>query len=154
VLPAIAASRNGRLVSIASRDLDRARAMALQHAITKVARGAAKVLADRDVGAVYIPLVNSQHKEWTGSAGRQQSVLLKELGLNAEEAAVMADASGAQPVLMEAFMHPSIRACAFVEGLRGVEGRCDKLWFSAEHPPTAPPARARWRCAARRRLLR
>ena len=125
VLPAIAASRNGRLVSIASRDLERARAIASQHAIRKVARDYDDVLADPEVEAVYIPLVNSLHKEWTerSLAAGKHVLCEKPLGMNAEEAAVMADASHRSGrLLMEAFMyrfHPSIRA--FVEGLRGDE---------------------------------
>jgi D-xylose 1-dehydrogenase (NADP+, D-xylono-1,5-lactone-forming) len=125
VLPAIAASRNGRLVSIASRDVDRARAMASQHAISKIARGYDDVLADPEVDAVYIPLVNSLHKEWTerSLAAGKHVLCEKPLGMNADEAAAMAGASrSAGRLLMEAFMyrfHPRMRA--FVEGLGGDE---------------------------------
>jgi xylose dehydrogenase (NAD/NADP) len=125
VLPAIAASRNGRLVSIASRDLERARAMASQHAIDKVAGDYDDVLADPEVEAVYIPLVNSLHREWTerSLAAGKHVLCEKPIGMNAEDAAVMADASRRSGrLLMEAFMyrfHPRMRA--FVEGLRGDE---------------------------------
>jgi len=125
VLPAIAASRNGRLVSIASRDLERAGNMASQHAIPKVARDYEEVLADPEVEAVYIPLVNSLHREWTerSLAAGKHVLCEKPLGMNADEALVMADASRrSRRILMEAFMyrfHPRMRA--FVEGLHGDE---------------------------------
>jgi D-xylose 1-dehydrogenase (NADP+, D-xylono-1,5-lactone-forming) len=125
VLPAIAASRNGRLVSIASRDPDRAGAMASQHSIPKVASDYDEVLADPAVDAVYIPLVNSLHKEWTqrALAAGKHVLCEKPLGMNAAEAEAMADAARrSKRLLMEAFMyrfHPRMRA--FVEGLRGDE---------------------------------
>ena len=125
VLPAIAASRNGRLVSIASRDPERAREMASRHAIPSVARDYDDVLADPAVEAVYIPLVNSLHKEWTerSLAAGKHVLCEKPLGMNADEAAVMADASRRSGrLLMEAFMyrfHPRMRT--FVEGLHADE---------------------------------
>ena len=99
--------------------------MASQHAIPKVARDYDEVLADPAVEAVYIPLVNSLHKEWTehSLAAGKHVLCEKPLGMNADEAAVMADASRrSRRLLMEAFMyrfHPRMRA--FVEGLRGDE---------------------------------
>jgi len=125
VLPAIAASRNGRLVSIASRDPQRAEAMAEDHSFVRVAQGYDEVLADPDVDAVYIPLVNSLHKEWSerSLAAGKHVLCEKPLGMNAAEAAAMADASRRSgKLLMEAFMyrfHPRMRA--FVAGLRGDE---------------------------------
>ncbi len=125
VLPAIVASRNGRLISVASRDLERAGELASHHAIPKVARDYDEVLADPEVEAVYIPLVNSLHREWTerALAAGKHVLCEKPLGMNADEAATMADASRrSRRLLMEAFMyrfHPRMRA--FVEGLRGDE---------------------------------
>ena len=125
VLPAIAASRNGRLVSIASRDPERARALAAANGIPRVTPNYDEVLTDPEVDAVYIPLVNSLHREWTerSLAAGKHVLCEKPLGMNAEEAAVMAGASRRSGrVLMEAFMyrfHPRMRA--FVEGLGGDE---------------------------------
>jgi xylose dehydrogenase (NAD/NADP) len=125
LLPAIVASRNGSLVAIASRDPERARAMAAQHTIPKVAGTYEEVLADRDVDAVYIPLVNSMHKEWTqrALAAGKHVLCEKPLGVNAAEAEEMAEAAGRSGrLLMEAFMyrfHPAMRA--FVAGLSGDE---------------------------------
>jgi predicted dehydrogenase len=125
VLPAIQASRNGRLVSIASRDSERARAFASDFGIERVAPDYDAVLADPDVHAVYIPLVNNIHLEWTQRAFDAGKHVLceKPLGMNAAEAVAMADAARRSGrLLMEAFMyrfHP--RARAFVEGLKGQE---------------------------------
>jgi len=122
VLPAIAASRNGRLVAIASRDRDRASAMASQHAIPNVADDYDAVIADSDVDAVYIPLVNSLHKEWTlrALAAGKHVLCEKPLGLNSAEAEQMAAAARSSGcLLMEAFMyrfHPRIQE--FVAALR------------------------------------
>ena len=99
--------------------------MASEHGIARVARDYDAVLADPDVDAVYIPLVNNLHLEWTLRAFQAGKHVLceKPLGMNAAEAERMAEASARSGrLLMEAFMyrfHP--RARAFVEGLRGKE---------------------------------
>ena len=99
--------------------------MASQYAIRKVAGDYDDVLADPEVEAVYIPLINSLHKEWTehSLAAGKHVLCEKPLGMNAEEAAEMAGASRRSGLrLMEAFMyrfHPRMRA--FVEGLHGDE---------------------------------
>jgi predicted dehydrogenase len=123
VLPAIQASGNGRLVSISSRDEERAAAFASEFAIERVANDYDALLADPDVDAVYIPLVNNLHLEWTLRAFEAGKHVLceKPLGMNAGEAVEMVDAARrSDRLLMEAFMyrfHP--RPQAFVDGLRG-----------------------------------
>jgi xylose dehydrogenase (NAD/NADP) len=125
VLPAIRASRNGRLVAIAARDHERAEKFATEHGIHHVAAGYEAVLNDPDVDAVYIPLVNNLHLEWTLRAFEAGKHVLceKPLGMNAFETEQMTSAANATGrLLMEAFMyrfHP--RARAFVESLRGEE---------------------------------
>jgi xylose dehydrogenase (NAD/NADP) len=121
-MPAIAASSNGRLVAIASRDEGRARALAARHGVERVSASYEALLEDPEVEAVYIPLVNSLHREWTLRAlGAGKHVLCeKPLGMDAGEAEEMGAAAGAAGRhLMEAFMyrfHPRIRT--LVAGLR------------------------------------
>ena len=99
--------------------------MAQSHSIPTVARDYDEVLADREVTAVYIPLVNSLHRNWTlrALAAGKHVLCEKPLGMNAGEAEEMAAAARESGlVLMEAFMyrfHP--RMLAFVDGLRGDE---------------------------------
>lgn len=122
VMPAIAASGNGRLVAIGSRDAGRARELASRHGVGRVAPGYEGVLEDPEVEAVYIPLHNSVHREWTlrAVAAGKHVLCEKPLGMNAGEAEEMgAAAQKAGVLLMEAFMyrfHP--RPMAFVDGLR------------------------------------
>jgi xylose dehydrogenase (NAD/NADP) len=122
VLPAIAASDNGRLVAIASRDRSRAELLASKHSIAKVSASYEALIEDADVGAVYIPLVNNLHKEWTlrAIAAGKHVLCEKPLGMDAAEAEEVASAAKAAGIhVMEAFMyrfHPRMRA--FVEGLR------------------------------------
>ncbi len=108
VLPAITKSSNGRLVAIAARDPERARAMAAAHRAVRALATYEAVLEDPEVDAVYIPLVNSLHREWTLralSAGKHV-LCEKPLAMNAAEAEELAAASArAGRLLMEAFMY-------------------------------------------------
>ena len=122
VLPAIAKSNNGRVVAIASRDPHRARKAAEGYAGAEVAESYDALLEDPRVDAVYIPLVNNVHKEWTlrALAADKHVLCEKPLAMNAveaEEMAVAAESTGKH--LMEAFMyrfHPRTRR--FVDSLR------------------------------------
>jgi D-xylose 1-dehydrogenase (NADP+, D-xylono-1,5-lactone-forming) len=108
VLPAIAASSNGRLVAIASRDVARAEQMAAPYRGVRVGGSYDALLADPDVEAVYIPLINSEHRDWTIRALKAGKHVLceKPLALNARDAAEMASvAETAQRLLMEGFMY-------------------------------------------------
>lgn len=114
VIPAIHASRNGRLVAIGSRDLARAERIAVSARGVRAYGSYQGVIEDDEVDAVYIPLPNSQHLEWTLRALRAGKHVLceKPLGLTADEVRQMFDASEQSgTVLMEAFMyrfHPQI----------------------------------------------
>jgi D-xylose 1-dehydrogenase (NADP+, D-xylono-1,5-lactone-forming) len=122
VLPAIAASSNGRLVAIAARDAGRARKMASPYPDLGVLDSYEAVLADPGVDAVYVPLVNSAHREWTLRAldAGKHVLCEKPLAMNAQEAEAMAAAAASSGrLLMEAFMyrfHP--RIAALVTSLR------------------------------------
>jgi len=121
VLPAIAASKNGRVVAIASRDPGRARTAANAYPGAKAIHSYEALLANPEVDAVYIPLVNNLHKEWTlrAVAAGKHVLCEKPLAMNAQEAEEMAVvAKSAGKHLMEAFMyrfHPRTRR--FVEAL-------------------------------------
>ena len=115
MLPAIAASTNGRVVALASRSTDRARQMLAPYAGAEVLDSYDAVLARPDVDAVYIPLPNSLHKPWTlrALASGKHVLCEKPLALDAEEAEEMALAAvRSGRLLMEAFMyrfHPDMR---------------------------------------------
>jgi xylose dehydrogenase (NAD/NADP) len=82
-----------------------------------------KLLADPEVDAVYIPLPNSLHREWTVKAAAAGKHVLceKPLAATAEDAVAMTEAcAAAGVVLMEAYMtpfHPRSRAVVSKETL-------------------------------------
>lgn len=108
VIPGIRESELGEVVAIASRDADKAAQMARQFGIEKAYSSYESVLSDPDIDAVYIPLPNHLHKDWTIRAAQAGKHVLceKPLALDAAEAAEMVDAcrdAGVQ--LAEAFMY-------------------------------------------------
>jgi D-xylose 1-dehydrogenase (NADP+, D-xylono-1,5-lactone-forming) len=115
VLPALKADPGSRVVAIASRDRGRAEAMARRHDLERVHDGYAELLDDPDLDAVYLPLANSLHLEWTLSALAAGKHVLCEKPLALDEAEgeqMAAAAEDADRLLMEAFMyrfHPRIR---------------------------------------------
>ena len=122
VLPAIAASRNGRLVALASRSRERAREMISDYPGVDALESYESLLARPDVDVVYVPLPNSLHKEWSvrAMAAGKHVLCEKPLAVNAFEAEEMAAAALLfDRLLMEAFMyrfHPAMRE--FVDRLR------------------------------------
>ena len=122
VLAAIGSSSNGRLVAMASRNAERARAMLAPYSDAVVAESYEALLADPRIDAVYNPLPNNLHREWTLRALEAGKHVLceKPLAMNALEAEEMAAAAASSGKhLMEAFMyrfHPAMRE--FVKGLR------------------------------------
>ena len=113
VIPGMRRARRVEVVAIASRDGDGARAVAERLAIPRAHGSYEALLADPEVDAVYIPLPNHLHAEWTIAAVRAGKHVLceKPLAMTAADAERMAAAaSDAGVVLMEAFMyrlHPS-----------------------------------------------
>lgn len=108
VNPAIQASSNGELVAVASRTGARATAFAAEHGISRAYNSYEALLGDEDIDAVYIPLPNSMHREWTIRAAEAGKHVLceKPLALDAEECEQMAAAADDAGVkLMEAFMY-------------------------------------------------
>jgi D-xylose 1-dehydrogenase (NADP+, D-xylono-1,5-lactone-forming) len=107
VLPALAASPSSRLVAVASASApDGGYA---DFGAERVLASYAAVLDDADVEAVYVPLPNSLHAEWTIRAAEAGKHVLceKPLASTALEAGAMAAACDAAGVLLfEAYMTP------------------------------------------------
>jgi predicted dehydrogenase len=129
VIPAIQTSQNGRVAAIASRDLAAAERLVAAQAPGARAYGSyEELLADPDIEAVYIPLPNALHAEWTIRAARAGKHVLceKPLGATPEESIAMRDACrDAGVLLLEAFMyrfHPQIR-WALEQAASGAIGR-------------------------------
>ena len=72
-LPQAHKAPSGKVVAVASRDLNRAQQFAQENNIPHSFGSYEAMLADDNVDAVYIPLPNSMHKEWaikTAQAGK------------------------------------------------------------------------------------
>ena len=94
------------VAAVAARDEARARKFASKQRIPRVHRDYDALLADPEIDAVYNPLPNSLHCEWTLRALEAGKHVLceKPMAANAEEAERMAEASEkAGRVLVEAF---------------------------------------------------
>jgi predicted dehydrogenase len=112
-----------RVVAVAARDPERARAFARKHGIPRVHAGYRALLSDPEIDAIYNPLPNGLHGEWTIQALRQGKHVLceKPMASNAAEAermAAVAEETGR--FLVEAFhyrYHPlAARMKEIVEG--------------------------------------
>jgi predicted dehydrogenase len=103
------------VVAVASRSRDRAASYAAEHAIPRAHGSYEALLGDPDVDAVYVPLPNALHVEWSIRALEAGKHVLAEKPLtrhpqDAEAAFDAADRAGR--VLAEAFMwrhHPQAR---------------------------------------------
>jgi predicted dehydrogenase len=94
--------------AIGSRSLDHAESVADEHSIPRVYGDYESLLEDEGIDAVYNPLPNSLHAEWTKRAADAGLDVLceKPLGVDADEAREMFDHCEARDVtLMEAFMY-------------------------------------------------
>ncbi len=137
VIPGMRRGTRCEVAAIASRDTASAEAIARRLDIPRAHGSYEALLADPDIDAVYIPLPNHLHAEWTIAATRAGKHVLceKPLAMTAADAETMvAAARDAGVVLMEAFMyrlHPSWEALREVVA----SGRIGRLtavqsWFS------------------------
>jgi D-xylose 1-dehydrogenase (NADP+, D-xylono-1,5-lactone-forming) len=116
------------VVAVASRSGDRAASYAAEHGIARAHGSYEALLGDPDVDAVYVPLPNSLHVEWSIRALEAGKHVLSEKPLtrhpqDAEAAFDAADRAGR--VLAEAFMwrhHPQARRLQELAG-EGLIGR-------------------------------
>ena len=122
------------VLAIASRDGDRAAAVADDLGIPRSYEGYDALLSDDDLDAVYNPLPNAHHAEWTRRAADEglHVVCEKPLGVDAAEAREMGEYCADRGVtLMEGYMyryHPRIErlieiARTELDDVRSVTGR-------------------------------
>lgn len=129
VIPALQASQHGRVTALASRDRAKAESAARALNIPHVYETYEALLADPAIDAVYVPLPNHLHVDWSIKALEAGKHVLceKPLGLDSADALRLVEAARRHPRLkvMEAFMyrhHPQwLQAKAWVA--RGAIGR-------------------------------
>ena len=108
LIPPLRVSPGNRLIAVASRELARGEAYAREWEIGRVHGSYEALLADPEVDAVYIPLPNHLHAEWTIKAARAGKHVLceKPIALAVDEVdAMVAACREAGLVLAEAFMY-------------------------------------------------
>jgi predicted dehydrogenase len=94
------------VAAVAARDASRARAFATKHGIARVHDSYEALLTDPEIDAVYIPLPNGLHGQWTRAALAAGKHVLceKPFTANAAEAGEIAElAANSDRVVMEAF---------------------------------------------------
>ena len=108
LIPALKNASGTELLAIASRSATKARDWAEKFSLPKSYGSYEDLLADKEIEAVYIPLPNHLHFEWTVKALRAGKHVLceKPLALTASQAMEMFDEARANKrQLMEAFMY-------------------------------------------------
>jgi predicted dehydrogenase len=134
--------------AIAARDPRRAQRFAARHGIPRVHPDYRALLADPDLDAVYIPLPNSHHAQWTleALAAGKHVLCEKPFTANADEARLVANsAESSGLVVMEAFhyrYHPLMTRVLDIlaSGELGAPKRIEtSLCF-----PLASPGDIRW----------
>jgi predicted dehydrogenase len=126
-----------KIVAIASRDAGKAKAAAARFGIGRSYGSYAKLIADPEVEAVYMPLPNSLHAEWAIAAldAGKHVLCEKPIALDKAQAEGMAAKAKAKGLLlMEAFMyrfHPQWqRAREIVASGELGKLRAIQSWFS------------------------
>ncbi len=138
VVPALQAADGHEVVAVGSRNAERAAAWAGDLGIGTAHGSYEELLADESVDAVYNPLPNHLHVDWSIAALEAGKHVLceKPLGLDTADAQRLVDAAAAHPelVCMEAFMyrfHPQwIAVRDAVWAGRIGELRSIQTWFS------------------------
>jgi predicted dehydrogenase len=112
LIPGVKSSANGDVLAVASRGLEKAQEYARQFDIPRAYGSYEELLDDPEIQAVYVPLPNSLHKEWTIKAAQKGKHVLceKPIACCAADAQEMSAACRDKGVLlMEAFaqrFHP------------------------------------------------
>ena len=111
-IPAFRLAQRGELVAVCSRDRAKAEEFANKHEIPQIFDSYTAMLESDTIDAVYNPLPNSLHAEWTAIAAQNGKHVFceKPLAANADEVAAMVTACKKHGVLLfEAFVfrcHP------------------------------------------------
>ncbi|MDJ0624330.1 MAG: Gfo/Idh/MocA family oxidoreductase [Desulfocapsaceae bacterium] len=108
VMPAIAASANGRIRALATGRPEEAGKEVAKNGIEKLYSHYEEVIGDSEVDAVYLPLPNNLHLPWAIKALEHGKHVLceKPLACNSNEARKMIEAAGKHDrLLMEALMY-------------------------------------------------
>jgi predicted dehydrogenase len=138
VIPGMQRSKRGTVDAIASRDISRAKAAAKELGIAKAYGSYEELLADPDIDAVYNPLPNNLHVDWTIKAVEAGKHVLceKPIGMNAKDAERLKGHAGKRHI-MEAFMvrfHPQwLRACELIRSGRIGELRAVQVFFAYDN---------------------
>ena len=111
-VPALQEAQRGQLIGVASRNRERAESFAREHNVPMVFDNYASLLASHEIDAVYNPLPNSMHAEWTKVAAQHGKHIFceKPLAITPTEAGGMIEVCEEAGVLLfEAFVflyHP------------------------------------------------
>jgi len=109
VIPGLNKASNCEVVAIASRNRDKAREAAQTLGISKAYGSYDELLNDPEIDAIYNPLPNHLHVDWSIKALESGKHVLceKPLGMDAKDAQRLVDAAAGYPELkvMEAFMY-------------------------------------------------
>ncbi|MGE5225011.1 MAG: Gfo/Idh/MocA family protein [Omnitrophica WOR_2 bacterium] len=108
LIPPIKKSRFNQLTAVASRNLEKAQAYAMEWGIPKAFGSYEEMLADKDIDVIYNPLPNSLHAEWTIRAVQAGKHVLceKPLALTVNEVdAIREAAEKAGKIAVEGFMY-------------------------------------------------
>lgn len=111
-IPALQQTQRGQLVAVASRSREKAESFAQQHDIPLVFDDYTSLLTSDQIDAVYNPLPNTMHAEWTAVAAEQGKHVFceKPLAVTSTEARQMVEVcQDMGVVLVEAFVflfHP------------------------------------------------
>lgn len=141
-IPGVQAACNGELVAIASRRPEAGARAAARWSIPRVHNSYDELLADSEVDAVYIPLPNHLHAEWTVRAADAGKHVLceKPLALTLQEVGDIEQAAQRNQVqVMEAFMYRFLPRWRKAEEMvwSGAIGdpRIVRVGFAFFHPP-------------------